>query len=402
MEAENKAVYTVSEITGRIKNLLEGEFFRIGVVGEISNLRRPASGHLYFTLKDSGSQLPAVLFREDARRSRFEIQDGLEVTAWGRLTVYRPRGGYQLVISNLEPRGAGALQLALEELKAKLAREGLFDSRWKKPLPALPSRIGVVTSPTGAAIRDIIQVIQRRFGTARVIINPVPVQGEGAAGEIARAIVEFNRWKNVDVIIVGRGGGSLEDLWAFNEEVVVRAIFASEIPVISAVGHEIDWTLSDLVADLRAPTPSAAAELVIARKSDLLSGVEGLCRRLERAMESLLNVLRGRVERALRSTILHDPRLLLRQSQQQLDELTARMNRVIENRFRFERQAIDSLRKRLENLSPQAVLSRGYSFTRRLQDGRILTSIAALKPGEAVETRLREGSFISIVREKSG
>ncbi|MFH1038730.1 MAG: exodeoxyribonuclease VII large subunit [PVC group bacterium] len=399
LEEQKGAVYTVSELTGRIKNLLEEQFVRIGVVGEISNLRRPPSGHLYFTLKDAGSQLPAVFFREDARRARCEMRDGLEVTAWGRITVYRPRGNYQLAVTALEPRGAGALQRALEQLKTRLAGEGLFDARWKKPLPALPSRIGIVTSPTGAAIRDILQVIRRRFGGIRIIINPVPVQGEGAAGEIARAIGEFNRWKNVDVIIVGRGGGSLEDLWAFNEEAVVRSIFASEIPVISAVGHEIDWTLSDLVADLRAPTPSAAAELVIARKSELLAGVEQLERRMERALEHLLGSLRGRVERALRSTILHDPRRLLRQSQQRLDELSARMNRLAGSRLRFRRQEVESLRNRLESLSPQAVLARGYSFTRRVEDGMIVTSAALLETGVLVETRLREGSFVSIVRE---
>lgn len=397
LEIGNSTVYTVSEITGRIKKLLEVRFIRVGVVGEISNLRRPSSGHIYFTLKDAGSQLSAVLFRDDARRIRFEPRDGLEVTTWGRISVYRPRGNYQLIVNQLEPRGVGALQLALEQLKAKLAAEGLFDASYKKPLPGLPTRIGVVTSPTGAAIRDILQVINRRFGNIRVIINPVPVQGAGAGAGIARAVREFNQWKNVDVIIVSRGGGSLEDLRAFNEEEVVRGIFASEIPVISAVGHEIDWTLSDFVADLRAPTPSAAAELVVARKSDLLASLEHLHQRLNISLEHLLSKLRGRVERAIRSAALHDPRRQLRQSQQHLDELMGRIDRLIRHRLRYERQRIDSLGGRLETLNPLAVLARGYSFTRRLRDGRIITSSAGLKSGELVETQLKKGSFISSI-----
>lgn len=399
MEIGNSTVYTVSEITGRIKKLLEVRFIRIGVVGEISNLRRPSSGHLYFTLKDAGSQLSAVFFRDDARRIRFDLQDGLEVTAWGRISVYRPRGNYQLIVNRMEPRGVGALQLALEQLKAKLSAEGLFDACYKKPLPRLPARIGVVTSPTGAAIRDILQVINRRFGNIRVIINPVSVQGDEAGAEIARAVKDFNRWKNVDVIIVSRGGGSLEDLWAFNEEEVVRSIFASEIPIISAVGHEIDWTLSDFVSDLRAPTPSAAAELVVARKSDLLASIEHLRRRLNTSLEHLLSELRGRVERALRSAALHDPWRHLRQSQQHLDELTGRMDRLIRHRIQYARQHINSLGERLESLNPLSVLARGYSFTRRLRDGRIITSSAVLKPGELVKTRLKNGSFTSAVRE---
>ena len=398
-ERPTSNIYTVTEITGRIKKLLEVRFVRVGVVGELSNLRRPSSGHIYFTIKDTGNQLSAVLFRDDARRIRFELQDGLEVTAWGRISVYRPRGNYQLIVNRLEPRGVGALQLALEQLKIKLSLEGLFDASHKKPLPRYPSRIGVITSPTGAALRDILQVINRRFGSLRVIVNPVPVQGEGAAAELARAVEEFNQWKNVEVIIIGRGGGSLEDLWAFNEEEVVRSIFAYRIPVISAVGHEIDWTLSDLVADLRAPTPSAAAELVVAEKSKLLDDVRRLQRRLDRIMEHMINLFRERVERAFRSASLHDPRRVLRQSQQQLDELNARLDRIIRHRLRLERQNINALQWRLKSLSPLSVLSRGYGFTRRLSDGRIITSSTMLKPGELVETRLKKGSFISVVRE---
>lgn len=390
-------ILTVSELTGRIKKLLEARFFSVTVAGEISNLRRPASGHLYFTLQDADSSLAAVCFRGDARRLKVEPEDGQEVTARGRITVYQPRGNYQLVVSEMELKGAGSLQLAREKLKARLAVEGLFDPRRKKKLPPLPSRVGVVTSPSGAAIRDILQVIDRRFGAIGILINPVPVQGEGAATEIARAVEEFNRWNNVEVIIVSRGGGSAEDLQPFNEEVVARAIAASRIPVISAVGHEIDWTLSDLAADLRAPTPSAAAELVIAEKRELLLNLERFSRRLDLAMNYLLGMLRGRVERALSSATLYDPRRLLWQSRQQLDELVSRLDRLTENRLRFTRQKVQSFGQRLESVNPAAVLARGYSFTWRIKDSKILTSSSMLKIGDEVRVRLREGEFDSIV-----
>ena len=395
-------VLTVSELTGRIKKLLEARFFTVAVAGEISNLSRPASGHLYFTLKDSSSQLPAVCFRAEARRLEMEPEDGQEVTARGRISVYRPRGSYQLVVSEMELKGAGSLQLALARLKARLAAEGLFDPARKRKIPSLPSRVGVVTSPSGAAIRDILRVIDRRFGSVGIVINPVRVQGKEAAGEIARAVEEFNRWKNVEVIIVGRGGGSAEDLQPFNEEAVARAVAASEIPVISAVGHETDWTLSDLAADLRAATPSAAAELVIAEKKELLLNLGRLTRRLDLALDYLLGSLRGRVERALKSATLHDPRRLLWQSRQQLDELSARLERAVENRLRFSRQRLESLNRRLESVNPAAVLGRGYSFTRRVRDGRIVTSASTLEIGEEVRVRLREGEFESTVNRVEG
>ncbi len=400
-DSGKEKILTVSELTERVKKLLEARFFSVTVAGEISNLRRPASGHLYFTLKDAGSSLPAVCFREDARRLKVDVEDGQEVIARGRITVYRPRGSYQLVVAEMELKGAGSLQLALEKLKARLAAEGLFDPQRKKQLPPLPSRVGVVTSPSGAAIRDILQVIDRRFGAIGVVINPVPVQGEGAAAEIARAVEEFNRWNNVEVIIVGRGGGSAEDLGPFNEEAVARAIAASRIPVISAVGHETDWTLADLAADLRAPTPSAAAELVIAEKRELLLNLGRLSRRLDLALDYLFGALRGRVERALRSATLHDPRRLLWQSRQQLDELASRLDRLIENRLRFARQKVQSLDRRLESVNPDAVLARGYSFTRRIKDGKIVTASAMLEIGDEVRVRLREGEFDADVRRIS-
>ena len=252
---EDEEILTVAELTWRIRALLEEEFDQVTVVGEVSGLKRPRSGHLYFELKDPEARLSAVIWRSTAARLRFELEDGMEIIATGRISVYGPRGSYQLIVDSLKPKGLGALQLAFLKLREKLEKEGLFRPEAKKPLPLLPACVGVVTSPSGAAIRDILTVIARRFPPAHIVLRPVRVQGEGAAEEIARAIAEFNDWGGADVLIVGRGGGSYEDLWAFNEEVVARAIHASRIPIISAVGHEIDVTIADLVADRRALTP---------------------------------------------------------------------------------------------------------------------------------------------------
>ena len=275
-----RRIYSVAELSLEIRNLLEKQFPDVWVTGEVSNLRAAGSGHLYFTLKDETAQLRAVCFRNQARYLKFKPQDGLAVIARGRLSVYEARGEYQLYVEFLEPAGLGALQLAFEQLKQKLAAEGLFDPARKKPLPMLPRVIGVVTSPTGAVIRDILRILRRRFRNINVLLYPVKVQGEGAAQEIAQGIEYFNRQAPVDVMIVARGGGSLEDLWAFNEEVVARAIAASKIPVISAVGHETDFTIADFVADLRAPTPSAAAELVVRRKQDLATELHDRARHM--------------------------------------------------------------------------------------------------------------------------
>ncbi|MCK5594876.1 exodeoxyribonuclease VII large subunit, partial [bacterium] len=250
--------------------MLEENFPSIWVEGEISNCRMPSSGHIYFTLKDEQSQLNAVFFRGANLKTKFRIEDGLKVLALGNISVYQRRGNYQLIVGLLQPRGIGELQLAFEQLKRKLQKEGLFAPEHKNPIPLFPKKIGIVTSPTGAAIRDILNVINRRFRQVEILVNPVRVQGEGAGEEIAKAIDEFNKMKKVDVLIVGRGGGSMEDLWAFNEEVVARAIYNSNIPIISAVGHEIDFVISDFVADLRAPTPSAAAELVVGEMEQII------------------------------------------------------------------------------------------------------------------------------------
>jgi exodeoxyribonuclease VII large subunit len=392
-------VYTVSEITREIKTLLESRFFALWVEGEVSNAKRASSGHWYFTLKDAESALSAVLFRADAAGIRFQLQDGLKVLAFGQINLYGKRGQYQLAASRLEPQGVGALQLAFEQLKKKLAAEGLFDSARKKPLPIFPRHIGVVTSPTGAALRDILQVINRRFSTLHIVINPVRVQGEGAAAEIARALDEFNVLGNVEVIIVARGGGSLEDLWAFNEEPVARAIARSRIPVISAVGHEIDWTIADLAADLRAPTPSAAAELVVAKKTELTERVRSALRRITAHAGWLLEHLRQRRQNAAASYVFADPRRLLRPFQQRLDDLLQQLPRSLRHRLALRRQRLAGVTAHLQAVSPLSVLSRGYSFTRMAADGTILKTTEGLKPGETVETHLARGEFTSIVKE---
>jgi exodeoxyribonuclease VII large subunit len=299
-------ILTVSALNQIIRFRLEEVFTEVWVEGEISNLRVPSSGHCYFTLKDEASQIRGVIFRSTGSRLKFTPEDGLHVLCRARLTVYEPRGEYQLLVEKLEPRGIGALQLAFEQLKEKLRKEGLFDPVRKRPLPAMPKRIGVVTSPTGAAIRDILKVLHGRFADVSVLIHPVPVQGEGAAAAIAGAIRELNDRKDTDVLIVGRGGGSLEDLWAFNEEVVARAIADSGIPVISAVGHEIDYTISDWVADVRAPTPSAAAEMVIERKTDLLRRVSVAADRMAAAVKARLESVRTALQ--YRMAALRDPR----------------------------------------------------------------------------------------------
>ena len=279
-----RRIYSISDLNAEVRELFDLKFPDIWVTGEVSNLRVAGSGHLYFTLKDETSQLRAVCFRNQARYLKFKPQDGMAVVARGRLSVYEVRGEYQLYVEFLEPAGVGALQLAFEELKQKLAAEGLFDAARKKALPILPKVIGVVTSPTGAVIQDILRVLHRRFPNINVMIYPVKVQGEGSAGEIAQGIEYFNRENSADVVIIARGGGSIEDLWAFNEEVVARAIAASQIPVISAVGHETDFTIADFVADLRAPTPSAAAELVVHRKEDFVGEIEGHFRQMAQLM----------------------------------------------------------------------------------------------------------------------
>lgn len=437
-----KKILTISELTLKIKKHLEEGFDEVWVEGEISNFRSPSSGHYYFTLKDEKSQIRAVIFRFMGRYLKFDPHDGLQVICRGRINVYETRGEYQLILDYMEPKGIGALQLAFEQLKEKLQKEGLFDPDNKKPLPLLPQKIGIVTSPTGAAIKDILNVIGRRFPNVEILINPVKVQGEGSAQEIAIAIEELNHIPGIDVIILTRGGGSLEDLWSFNEEIVARAIYRSSIPVISAVGHEIDFTIADFVADLRVPTPSAAGELVVKDKVELTNLVESLYNRLEKHMIHLLETERNQVMFLKRG--LPDLRFRLTDLKLRVDDLNSRLSprilqvlqlkeEILKGRegrlllnspklaiekylksvslcekgliysirqilYRF-RQLLERYLKSLDGLSPLNVLKRGYSITRLLPSYQIVKESGIITPGDEINVVLGKGEVFCKVEK---
>ncbi len=389
---------SVWDLTNQIKDLLEAAFPEVWVAGEISNFSRPQSGHCYFTLKDERAQIRAVIWRGAAMRVRFDMHDGLEVVCRGHLDLYAPRGSYQLIAEDIVPRGMGALELALRQLREKLGREGLFDPARKRPLPAFIRRVAVVTSPTGAAIRDFLQVLSRRWRGTEVMIVPVRVQGDGAAAEIAAAIAAVNRLvAPVDCLVVTRGGGSMEDLWAFNEELVVRAIAASRVPVISAIGHEIDVTLSDLAADVRALTPSEAAELAVPAAEEMVLQLRQIERRLVTGLRSKAARARTRLDSIARHRIFRRPFQPIFDLSRRLDELDARSRRAICVLLRHGRHHVDRLAGRLESLSPLAVLSRGFSLTQKGVDGHILRSAAELAPGDVITTRFAEGQATSRV-----
>lgn len=398
-EQREKHIYTVSELTKYIRVILEDSFPAIWVEGEVSNYTLHSSGHMYFTIRDPNATLKCAMFKRANERLKFKLKDGMRIICFGTISVYEARGDYQLIVEEIEPKGVGALQLQFEQLKEKLRKEGLFDEGHKVPMPFLPTRIGIVTSPTGAAIRDILNIARRRFSNVEIIINPVKVQGESAKEEIANAVREFNELNNADVIIVTRGGGSLEDLWPFNEEVVARAIYDSRIPVISAVGHEIDYTISDFVADFRAPTPSAAAELVIPRKEDLVNAINTSITRLKNALMGKIDVLRHRLENLSGSYILRQPLNLVIQYEQRIDDLQRGLNIRVDHIFKMRHENFKSLAGKLEVLSPLAILNRGYSITTKIPGGAILKDIEILKMGDTVETRLGKGKFRSRVEE---
>lgn len=399
-DTSQQQVLSVSEITARIKELLESTFSDVWVAGEISNFARPRSGHCYLTLKDDQAQLSAVLWRNTARRVRFDLHDGLEVICRGRLGVYPPHGKYQLIVNQIQPKGIGALELAFRQLHDKLAREGLFDPERKRPLPRFVERIAVVTSPTGAAVQDFLHILGRRWPAARVLVVPTRVQGEGAAEEIAEAIRLVNRFREpVDCLVVTRGGGSLEDLWAFNEEVVVRAIFASGVPVVSAVGHEVDVTLSDLVADVRALTPSEAAERIVPDAAEVAAGLRQCKERLSGALRSRISAARSRLDGLAARSVFRRPFERVHGWERRLDELSARGERAIGNRVRLARQHADSLAARLDSLSPLAVLGRGYSLTERAADGQLIRASDELSPGDEIRTRFAKGHALSRVEK---
>ena len=379
MVKDGKYIYKVSELTSSIKVILEDSFSNVWVEGEISNFKSHTSGHFYFTLKDDRSELKVTFFKRYNENIKFEIKDGMYAVCFGKVSVYEKRGQYQFNATRMEAKGIGALQLAFEQLKEKLFKEGLFDESRKRPIPTLPGSIGIVTSPTGAAIRDVLHVLGKRFSNFHVIINPAKVQGEGAGEEIASAIQDFNVLNNVDVIIVGRGGGSLEDLWAFNEEIVARAIFNSKIPVISAVGHEIDWMISDFVADLRAPTPSVAAERVIAKKSELID-------RLDNIEEKLKAI----------------PSEIVMEYEQRLDDIEEGLLLRFKHYIQLKEGSFKLVFEKLEILSPLAILGRGYSISFKLPEMSIVKDVKKLKSGDLLETRVSKGIVKSRVEEISG
>lgn len=387
---------SVSQLTWRIKESLESSFGNVWVTGELSDVARPRSGHIYLTLKDENAQIRGVMWRSAAARLKFELADGLEVVCQGSVEVYPPRGSYQVVIRSVLPKGEGALQLALRQLQQRLAAEGLFNPDRKRPLPKFPRRVAFVTSPTGAAVRDFLEVIRRRWPDVDILVIPAKVQGDGAAAEIVRGIRLANQMASPpDVLVVGRGGGSLEDLWCFNEEPVVRAIYASNIPVISAVGHEIDVTLADLVADVRALTPSEAAELVVPSQAEVRALLENSKQRLLAALRTKASKARMRIEAISGRHVLRRPLDRIHQFSIQLDEIEIRANRAISNLVERKREQLKQTSARLESLSPLRVLGRGYSLTRRQDNGEVLRSADQVAPSELIETRLSAGRLIS-------
>lgn len=434
-------IWTVGQLTRRVKGLLEGQVGHVWLSGEISNWRPSPAGHAYFTLKDKDSQIDAVIFRSRLAGIKFGPNTGVEVVVFGQVTVYEKRGNYQIVCDDMHPKGLGALQLAFERLKKKLQDEGLFDAAHKKPIPRFPRKIGIVTSPTGAAIRDILHVIGRRFGNMHVVLYPVRVQGEGAAPEIAEGIRYLDGY-GVDVMIVGRGGGSLEDLWPFNEEAVVRAVYAAHTPVISAVGHEIDFTLADFAADLRAPTPSAAAEVVVQEREALLGRVAELQRRLSNDTAGRIRELRHRLVCARSAYVLQRPEQLIRERRQAADELRLRLNQALREqaataRVRMERAArglallspgnqvrraldrlglhrqrllqsgttlverfrarVRPLQVQLDALSPLAILGRGYAIAWRLPERTLVRESGQVGPGDQVALMFGKGAATATI-----
>jgi exodeoxyribonuclease VII large subunit len=441
-----RRAFTVTELTAKIRDLFARNFTDIWVTGEISNCHEAQSGHIYCTLKDERSQVKCVCFKNQLRTMKFRPEDGLHVTVRGSISIYESRGEYQIYVETIEPVGLGALQLAFEQLKRRLEAEGLFSAGRKKPLPLLPSRIGLITSPRGAAVRDVVRILRRRFSNVHLTLYPVRVQGDGASTEIVRAVQFFNRQKIVDVLIIARGGGSLEDLWAFNEEEVVRAIAGSEIPVISGIGHETDFTIADFVADVRASTPSAAAELVVQTRREFDKHVADLRDALTEQMRYRILVLIRRVHELSGRRGFRRPLDLLRQQRQRADELTSRLAhglranvqnsrrrfttthmRIVSFDFRMKiaalrlrlekrstdlagryerllrakRERLDRLRLQLEERSPLRVLERGYAIATNAA-GQVLSDATQVAVGDTVNLRLRRGNLITEVKDKEG
>lgn len=436
MELPERKIYTVSELTQQIRDLLEHEFPSVWIQGEVSNLRSAPSGHVYFTLKDEAAQIRCVMFKLQRRFLKFRLEDGLHIIAWGRISVYSLRGEYQLILDTMEPVGLGSLMLAFEQLKKRLSAEGLFDEAKKKPIPPFPKRIGLVTSSRGAAVRDMIRISRRRFPGTHILVSPASVQGDRAPDEIVAAMDRLCNAGDVDVVIIGRGGGSIEDLWAFNDEKVVRAVAGCPLPIVSAVGHETDVTLTDFAADLRASTPSAAAEMVVPDKQDLQEGIIHLAARMKSCMRNFLERRIGILNELLRA--LYDPRRQIQERRMRLDELTIRLRssvgrklevesrevgalttrlrpeyltrgidagrdrcsvvftelvRAIRNCLKECHSSIENITARLDSLSPLSVLARGYSITVRPETRTVISDAAQVTIGDEVQMRLHRGEL---------
>ncbi|MEK7841876.1 MAG: exodeoxyribonuclease VII large subunit [Deltaproteobacteria bacterium] len=391
MEFPSRQILTVSELTHEIKTLLEANLYYVWVEGEVSNLRSPISGHIYLTLKDDGAQIKAVIFKGQARFMKFKPADGLHVICRGMVNVYKERGEYQLILDYIEPKGLGALQLALEQLKGKLASEGFFEATRKRPLPPFPKKIGIVTSPTGAAVRDILKVFERRFADIGVLIYPVRVQGIESAREVSEGIKEFNMVPGIDVIIIARGGGSQEDLWAFNEEIVARAIFNSKIPVVSAVGHEIDFTIADMAADLRASTPSAAAEMVIRSKEELKERLTAVLFQLRSGLRNIIADKRIFLHRLERGIV--DPSRRLKEIRLRLGDMTDRLALAMSHSLEMIKKDCRHIAERLNILSPLNILGRGYSITRNIPSMAVLRDSKDVEAGDDVNIILSKGEI---------
>ncbi|MCX5669313.1 MAG: exodeoxyribonuclease VII large subunit [Candidatus Omnitrophica bacterium] len=393
----HKHIYTVSEITQVIKGLLEEKVGEIWLEGEISNFKAATSGHFYFSLKDQGALILGAMFAYANKGLKFKLEDGQKVICFGKVDVYGPRGQYQIIVERIEPKGVGAQQLAFEQLKKKLDQEGLFNADHKKPLPQMPFTVGIVTSSSGAAVRDILQILKKGASGVDVILLSVRVQGEQAAGEIVQAIADLNNLKQLDLIIVSRGGGSTEDLWSFNEEIVARAIYNSRLPIISAVGHQINTTLSDLVADVFVETPTAAAKIIVDKKNALLAQLDGFRHELDFSINSTISDLKNRLTAF--THMLKSPRDYLFEKQQQIDELFSGLNYNMRHALELAAQRSSALIQRLEALSPLAILSRGYSLSVLMPQGAILKDVSAIKPGDKLKTVLHKGAFTSAVLE---
>jgi exodeoxyribonuclease VII large subunit len=395
---EEKNVLTVTQLNTILKNLLEETFREIYVEGEVSNCKIYSSGHIYFSLKDNTSQIQCIIFRDINKNLKFKITDGLKLICYGRIDLYLPRGEHRFIIYDVIPKGVGALQLAFEQLKKKLEAEGLFDNKLKKKIPFLPQKIGVITSPHGAAIRDILSVIRRRFANVEILLYPVKVQGEGAAEDIAEGIKFLNtNFSEIEVILLGRGGGSIEDLWAFNEEIVARAIVNSKIPIISCVGHEIDYTIADYVSDLRAPTPSAAAELVVKNKQEIIDRINNYKIRLVQSIKHKFNQYYYRIRTVTNSKFFIKPKIFFEDKEQHIIELENRINIFIKHFLEKKFQETNLLKQKLKLLSPENVLSRGYSIV-WLKD-KILKDKKDIKEEDEVKVQLFKGKFVARVKE---